>query len=168
MTRVLVAALLLLLGAGFQASQLNHLLPVQVDPLLMLVVAWSLALGSRAGATFGLAAAALQDAIVGGGLTLLPRVLLGAGFGRLKPLLFYRQAPVVLPLMILATCLHEGAVALQLVVTGHPQALYRLGTLLLPEALGNLVIGWPLYLLVRWTLSVVPEDYRARAEGLEA
>lgn len=165
--RILLAALMLLLGAGFQASPLNHLLPIRLDPLLVMVVSWSLASGSQGGALFGLAAGTVQEGLVGGGLTLLPRLILGAAIGRLKPLLFYRQAPVVLPLLIVATCAHETLVAAQLALQGHVEAFGRLGAMLLPEAIGNLIIGWPIYLLVRWVLHQVPPGYRTRTEALE-
>lgn len=143
-------AVSLALGAWLQASPLNSLFPLHLDPLLIMVVAWGVAMGARQGAIYGLLAGAVEDMLVGGGgLHVLPKLLVGLAAGALKPMLYYRQAIVVMPLVALCTVMQETLVMAEFALRGHGLFLRHLGAIALPEVLGNLLLTWPLYGLVR-------------------
>lgn len=165
--RVLLALVALAVGAWLQASPLNALLPVRLDPLLIMVVAWGIGTGMRGGAAFGLAAGAVQDLMVGGGLLMtLPKLLVGLLAGAMKPLLFYRQAVIVMPLVAVCTLLQEGLVAGGFALFGRGLMLAHFGAFAPAEALGNLLIAWPLYELVRAGLKRTQDRFGLRPETL--
>lgn len=156
----ILATLTLALGAWLQASPLNSCLPLHLDPLLIMVVAWGVALGARQGAIYGLLAGAVEDMLIGGGgIYVLPKLLIGLAAGGLKPMLYYRQAIVVMPLVALCTALQETFVMAEFALRGHGLFLRHLGAIALPEVLGNLLITWPLYALVRVSLKYSQERW---------
>lgn len=165
--RVLLAVLCLLASLWLQASPLNHLLSVRLDPVLLVVVAWSVSTGAREGALFGLAAGACQDLLIGDGLLFtLPKLAVGLLAGSLKPILYYRQALIVLPLVIACTALQEALVMLGFALTGRGWFVQHLGAILLPESLGNAVFAWPIYHALRWALKLTQDRWGMRAESL--
>ncbi|HEY9855396.1 MAG TPA: rod shape-determining protein MreD [Stenomitos sp.] len=165
--RVLLAVVALAFGAWLQASPLNALLPVRLDPLLIMVVAWGVGTGMRGGMAFGLAAGAVQDLLTGGGLLMtLPKLLVGLLAGSLKPLLFYRQAIIIMPLVAVCTFMQEGMVAGGFALLGKGLMFEHLGSIAPAEALGNFVIAWPLYQLVRWGLKRTQDRFGLRPETL--
>lgn len=165
--RILLAIACLLLSLGVQASPLNHLLPVRLDPVLLVVVAWGVSMGAREGALFGLLAGAAQDLLIGDGLLFtLPKLAVGLLAGSLKPILFYRQAFIVLPLVIACTALQEGLVMVGFALTGRGWLVQHLGAILLPEALGNAVLAWPVHHGLRLALKLTQDRWGARAESL--
>lgn len=165
--RILLALAALALGAWLQASALNALLPVRLDPLLIMVVAWGIGTGVRGGMAFGLAAGAVQDLLIGGGLLMtLPKLLIGLLAGSMKPLLFYRQAFIIMPLVAICTFLQEGLVAVGLALFGKVLMFEHMGVVAPLEALGNFLIAWPLYQMVRWGLKRTQERFGLRPETL--
>lgn len=160
---VFMGVLTLAFGAWLQASPLNSLLPLHLDPLLIMAVAWGVAMGARQGAVYGLLAGAIEDMLIGGGgLYILPKLLIGWASGALKPMLYYRQAIVVMPLAALCTVVQEAFVMAELALRGHGLFLRHLGAIALPEVLGNLVIAWPLYVLVRFGVKWSQEHWGQR------
>lgn len=165
--RILLALVALALGAWLQASPLNALLPVRLDPLLIMVVAWGVGTGVRGGAAFGLAAGAVQDLLIGGGLLMtLPKLVIGLLAGAMKPLLFYRQALIIMPLVAVCTFLQEGLVATAFGLFGKGFMFAHLGAIAPTEALGNFLIAWPLYQGVRWGLKRTQDRLGLRPEAL--
>lgn len=165
--RVLLALVALAFGAWLQASPLNALLPVRLDPLLIMVVAWGVGTGVKGGMAFGLAAGAVQDLLIGGGLLMtLPKLLIGFLAGSMKPLLFYRQAFIIMPLVAVCTFFQEGLVAVGFALLGKGLMFAHMGAVAPLEALGNFVIAWPLYQVVRWGLKRTQERFGLRPETL--
>ena len=111
-------------------------------------------MGKRQGAIYGLLAGALEDLLIGGGgLFVIPKILIGWAAGSLKPMLYYRQLLVILPLVALFTVLQESWVMVALTLRVHGYFLRHLGAIALPEVVGNLLITWPLYALVKFSLT---------------
>ncbi len=165
--RILLALAALALGAWLQASPLNALLPVRLDPLLIMVVAWGVGTGVRGGLAFGLAAGAVQDVLIGGGLLMtIPKLLVGFVAGSMKPLLFYRQALIIMPMVAVCTFLQEGMVAAGFALTGKAALVAQFASIAPGEALGNFLIAWPLYQGVRWGLKRTQERFGLRPEAL--
>jgi rod shape-determining protein MreD len=165
--RILLAITCLLIALSLQASPLNHLLSVRLDPVLLIVVAWGVSTGSREGALFGLCAGAAQDLLIGDGLLFtLPKLAVGFLAGSLKPVLYYRQAYIVLPLVIACTILQEGLVMVGFALTGRGWLVQHLGTILLPESLGNAVLAWPVYIVLRLALKLTQDRWGMRAESV--
>ncbi|HEY9897602.1 MAG TPA: rod shape-determining protein MreD [Pantanalinema sp.] len=165
--RILLAVVCLLFSLWLQASPLNHLLSVRLDPVLLVVVAWGVSTGPREGALFGLCAGAAQDLLIGDGLLFaLPKLAVGLLAGSLKPILYYRQAFIVLPLVIACTVLQEAMVMLGFALTGRGWLVQHLGAILLPESLGNVVLVWPVYHGLRLALKLTQDRWGMRAESL--
>ncbi len=136
-----IAGIALLLAlAGFQISPLAAWGPVRADGLLVLAMAWAALTGSSRGLVFGMASGAVEDALIGGGLTFtVLRGLLGWGMGRLRPVLNVRQPAISVPLVALATVLQEAALGLAHHDWSHFEQIW------LPAVLANSLIAWPLY-----------------------
>lgn len=165
--RILLALVALAVGAWLQASPLNALLPIRLDPLLIMVVAWGVGTGVRGGMAFGLAAGAVQDLLIGGGLLMtVPKLLVGLLAGSMKPLLFYRQALIIMPMVAVCTFVQEALVGAGYALSGKPVMIAQLGSIVPPEALGNFLIAWPLYQAIRWGLKRTQERFGLRPETL--
>lgn len=165
--RLLIAFLALAVGVWLQASPWNNLLPVRLDPLLIMVAAWGTGTGSREGAVFGLAAGLVQELVTGGGLALVvPKILVGAVAGSFKPLLYYRQAFIILPLIAGLSAMQETVVMLGFALSGRGLLLRHLGAIAGPEAVGNVLIAWPIYAILRYALKRTRDRLGARAESL--
>jgi len=151
--RVVAAALLILLGAWLQGSPLNDLLTWQIDLLLVVVISWAVGTGPRAGLAIGFAAGAIQDILLGGGMTYaVLKGLIGLGAGALRPLLHDRQGMVVAPLVLIFGLLQDGAIALLLGMRGFGLPWNEWMAIALPAAAAGALLGWPLSLGIRWIL----------------
>lgn len=151
--RIAAAALLILLGAWLQGSPLNDLLTWQFDILLAIAVSWAIGTGPRAGLAVGFAAGALQDLLIGGGMTYaLLKGVIGLAAGGLRPLLHDRQGMVVTPLIVIFSLLQDGAVGLMLGMKGFGMPMNEAMAIALPVAAGSALLGWPLSLGIRWIL----------------
>ncbi len=132
----------LLVLAGLQISPLAAWGPIRADGLLVLAMAWAALTGSRRGLVFGMASGAVEDALIGGGVTFtIVRGLLGWAMGRLRPVLNVRQPAISVPLVALATVLQEAVVAL-----AHHDWLH-FEQIWLFAVLANSLLAWPLYWL---------------------
>ena len=151
--RLIAAALLILLGAWIQGSPFNDLLTWQFDLLLAVVIAWAVGAGPRAGLAIGFAAGAVQDILLGGGMTYaILKGLIGFGAGALRPLLHDRQGMVVAPLILVFALIQDAAIALLLGMRGFGVPGNEWLAIALPAAAGGALLGWPLSLGVRWVL----------------
>lgn len=159
MAWVLGLLLLVLLG-GFQISSLAQWGPVRVDALLATAMAWAALSGPRRGLLFGMASGIIEDFLVGGGFrfTLL-RALMGLVAGTVRPVLNVRQVAIVVPLVAAATLAQEAV--LGLVYHNWP----RFTAIWLPAILSNMLVSWPLYLVVRaiWRPGRAPAPTPRRA-----
>jgi|GEM_PF-1908347 rod shape-determining protein MreD len=161
------AIALMVLGAGLMASPLNQLLPVRLDPLLIMAIAWGIGRGPREGAVFGALAGLVEDLTVGGGgHAALAKLAVGMAAGYMKPMVYYRLAYWVIPIAALATLASETLLALSYGLRLHAHVFTHLAHLAGPEALGNAIIAWPLYELVRWGLRRTQDRYATRAQGI--
>lgn len=151
--RIAAAALLILLGAGLQGSPLNDLLTWQFDVLLAIVISWAIGTGPRAGLAVGFAAGAIQDILIGGGLTYaVIKGVIGLLAGGLRPLLHDRQGMVVMPLVIIFSLLQDAIIGLMLRMQGFGMPVNEAMAIALPVAAGSALLGWPLSLGIRWVL----------------
>lgn len=151
--RLAAAALLILLGAWLQGSPLNDLLFWQFDLLLAIAISWAIGTGPRGGLAIGFAAGAVQDVLIGGGLTYaLLKGLIGLLAGLLRPLLHDRQGMVVTPLIVIFSLLQDGAIALSLGMQGFGLPWSQQMAIAMPVAAGSALLGWPLSLGIRWIL----------------
>lgn len=127
---------------GLQISPLASWGPVRVDGLLAMAVAWATLSGSRRGLVFGMLSGAVEDTLIGGGVTFtILRGFEGWLAGRVRPILNVRQPLIGIPLVAMATVLQEAILAL----VHHDWA--RFGAIWLPAMLANSVVAWPLYRL---------------------
>ncbi len=151
--RIAAAALLILLGAWLQGSPLNDLLTWQLDLLLAITISWAVGTGPRGGLAVGFAAGAVQDVLIGGGMTYaILKGVIGLAAGGLRPFLHDRQGMIVTPLIVLFSLLQDGAVALLLGMQGFGMPWSQQMAIALPVAAGSALLGWPLSLGIRWIL----------------
>lgn len=151
--RFAAAALLILIGAWLQGSPLNDLLTWQFDILLAIVISWAVGAGPRGGLAIGFAAGALQDLMLGGGMTYaLLKGLIGLGAGGLRPFLHDRQGMIVTPLIVIFSLIQDTAIGVALGVQGFSMPWSERMAIALPVAAGTALIGWPLSLGIRWIL----------------
>jgi rod shape-determining protein MreD len=164
--RLVSAALLVFFCAWLQASPLNDLLYWQFDLLLAVVIVWAVGVGPRRGLMIGLLAGAVQDILIGGGLTYtVLKALLGLMAGGLRPFLHDRQGIVVVPLVFVLSLLQDAAVALLLGIQGFGIPWSQQISIALPVAAGTALLSWPLALGVRWVLHKTRNPWALR-EGL--
>lgn len=151
--------LLLVVLGGFQISSLARWGPVRVDALLVAAMAWAALSGPRRGLVFGMASGMIEDFLVGGGFrfTVL-RAVMGLVAGTVRPVLNVRQVAIVVPLVGAATLAQEAV--LGLVYQNWPRFL----AIWLPAMLANMLISWPIYLVVRaiWRPGRAPVPGAAR------
>lgn len=156
----ILGLLMLVLLGGFQISSLAQWGPVRVDALLAAAMAWAALSGPRRGLLFGMASGIIEDFLVGGGFrfTLL-RAAMGLVAGTVRPVLNVRQVAIVVPLVAAATLAQEAV--LGLVYHNWP----RFTAIWLPAMLANMVVSWPLYLVVRaiWRPGRAPAPAPRRA-----
>lgn len=151
--RIAAAALLILLGAWLQGSPMNDLLIWQFDILLAIVISWAVGTGPRAGLAMGFAAGAVQDLLIGGGITyLVLKALIGLSAGALRPILQDRQGMVVMPLILFFSLSQDFLVAMALGLKGFGIPWSSQLTMAVPVAAGTALLGWPLSLGIRWIL----------------
>ena len=151
--RFAAAALLIILGAWLQGSPLNDLFTWQIDILLAIAISWGIGAGPRAGLAVGFAAGAVQDILIGGGMTYaILKGLIGLSAGALRPLLHDRQGMVVTPLIVIFSLLQDPAIGLMLGMQGFALPWGERMAIALPVAAASALVGWPLSLGVRWVL----------------
>ncbi|MNK88965.1 hypothetical protein D3C87_1089560 [compost metagenome] len=151
--RIAAAALLLLLGACLQGSPLNDLLTWQVDILLAIAISWAVGSGPRAGLAIGFVAGAMQDVMLGGGMTYaILKGLIGLAAGGLRPLLHDRQGMLVTPLIIIFSLFQDSVIGMMLSMQGFGMPWSERMAIALPVAAASALIGWPMSLGIRWVL----------------
>ncbi|MBI6545678.1 MAG: rod shape-determining protein MreD, partial [Cyanobacteria bacterium NC_groundwater_1444_Ag_S-0.65um_54_12] len=140
---LLGVAMLVSLG-GLQATALACWGPIRVDLLLVMTIAWAALAGPRVGLIFGLLAGAMEDILVGEGIHfLILRSIIGLLAGTVRPVLNVRRTIIILPLVVMATLLQEGILAII-----HHNWL-RFDELWLLASLANLAVAWPIYVITR-------------------
>lgn len=164
--RLASAAFLVFVAAWFQGSPLNDMLVWQFDLLLAVVVAWAIGVGPRGGLLVGFLAGALQDVLIGGGITYtLLKGAIGLMAGSLRPVLHDRQGIVVVPLVFVLSLLQDGVVALLLGVQGFGMPWSQQLGIALPVAAGTALLAWPILPGIRWIIRKTRNPWALR-EGL--
>ncbi len=161
--RVVAAGLLVLLFAWIQGSPLNDLIVWQFDLLLVLVVSWAVGAGPRGGLAIGFAAGAVQDVLIGGGITYaVLKAVIGLAAGGLRPFLHDRQGLVVVPLVVVFSLFQDGVVAILLGLQGFGMTWGQQMAIALPVAAGSALLGWPLSLGIRWLIHCTRNPWALR------